>query len=69
MNWIGIALALYVFMADSLAVVRQGLDATMTMLPEEFNWPLFVVALLLMAAPIGHFWRGSYSLARTSART
>jgi hypothetical protein len=69
LNWIGIALALYVFMADSLAVVRHGMEATTTMLPEQFNWPIFVVALVLMAAPLGHFMRGPFSLTRTSART
>jgi hypothetical protein len=41
--WLGIALALYVFMADSL----RARD-----LPTTFNWPLFAVALALMAAPV-----------------
>ncbi len=54
LNWLGIALALYVFMADSLRNVREGIDATRTMLPTTFNWPLFVVALALMAAPVAH---------------
>jgi hypothetical protein len=43
--WLGIALALYVFMADSL----RGRD-----LPTTFNWPVFAFALALMAAPIAH---------------
>jgi hypothetical protein len=52
---IGIALALYLFMADSLRVVRQGLDATRYVLPSPFNWPVFCVALLLMTAPVALF--------------
>lgn len=52
LNWIGIALALYVFMADSLRTVHQGLDATRHVLPKTFNWSMFSVALALMAAPV-----------------
>jgi hypothetical protein len=51
-NRIGVALALYLFMADSLRAVLQGLDVTSTVLPQAFNWPVFVVALALMAAPV-----------------
>jgi hypothetical protein len=58
LNWLGIALALYVFMEDALRTVPQGIDATRTVLPTDFNWPVFVVALALMAAPIAHIaWR------------
>jgi hypothetical protein len=58
LSWIGIALALYVFMADSLRAAHQGLDAAMTVLPESFNWPAFGVAAALMAAPVAHMaWR------------
>ena len=52
LNWLGIALALYVFMADSIRMLPQGLDAVTKTLPESFNWPLYWVALALMAAPI-----------------
>ena len=52
LNWLGIALALYVFMADALRAVPNGLDATRTVLPAAFNWPVFLVALALMAAPV-----------------
>ena len=41
LNWLGIALALYVFMADALRAVPQGLDATRMVLPTVFNWPVF----------------------------
>jgi hypothetical protein len=55
---LGIALALYVFMADSISQVQQGRDVSAWVLPTEFNWPIFVVALLLMAAPLASIgWR------------
>lgn len=53
----GIALALYVFMADALRAVQNGTDAALV-LPVTFNWPLFSAALLLMTAallPAGWF--------------
>lgn len=52
LNFSGVALALYVFMADSIAASHRGLEAIRTVLPEKFNWLLFGVALLLMAAPL-----------------
>jgi glutamine cyclotransferase len=51
LNGIGIALALFVFMADSLRTVHQGLDVS-RVLPERFDWSMFCVALTLMAAPV-----------------
>ena len=47
----GIAIALYVFMADALHHVYQRHTVSTQVLPTEFNWALFCVALLLMAAP------------------
>jgi hypothetical protein len=49
---VGIALALYVFMADALRVMGQGADTLRNTLPVRFNWPVFAAALLLMSAPI-----------------
>jgi hypothetical protein len=49
---LGTALALYVFMADSLHLLHQGIEATRQVLPTRFNWPLFSVALVLMAMPV-----------------
>ncbi len=49
---IGAALVLYVFMADALRVAGQGTDAVRNVLPAKFQWPLFGVALALMAAPV-----------------
>jgi hypothetical protein len=52
LNASGTALALYVFMADSLRAASGGADALRNVLPRQFNWPLFCVALVLMAAPL-----------------
>ena len=55
---LGTALALYVFMADSFLAVSQGVDATRTVLPTVFNWPVFALAVTLMAAPVAQLaWR------------
>jgi len=51
-NFIGAALALYVFMAHYLREARLGPNIWRTLLPTQFRWPLFCVALILMAAPI-----------------
>jgi hypothetical protein len=57
-SWVGIALALYVFMADSLRTVDQGPDAIRQVLPTAFDWLAFSVALALMATPAAHMgWR------------
>lgn len=52
LNLIGVTLALYVFMADAIRVFRGGAAALRNLLPAHFNWPLFGVALALMAAPL-----------------
>jgi len=52
LNFTGVALALYAFMADAIATAPRGLGAIRTMLPDRFNWPLFCVALALMSAPL-----------------
>jgi hypothetical protein len=49
---LGAALALYVFMADALWAAPHGLEAVRTVLPQTFNWPLFLVGWALMAAPV-----------------
>ena len=48
----GAALALFVFMADALWAAGKGTEALRTMLPVRFNWPLFSLALALMALPL-----------------
>src|SRR5438094_1045131 len=58
LNFLGIALALYVFMADTLRAAGQSIEVLRNVLPPSFNWPLFCLALLLMAAPIAQvLWR------------
>jgi len=52
MNVMGTLLALYVFMADAIRVADGGVNALRDLLPTRFNWPLFNVALILMAAPV-----------------
>jgi hypothetical protein len=52
LNFIGMALALYIFMADSIRVSSGGVDALRNLLPTTFNWLMFLVALTLMAAPM-----------------
>lgn len=52
LNTGGVLLALYVFMADAIVALGGGIEAVRTVLPTRFNWPLFLVALALMAAPI-----------------
>ena len=49
---IGAALALFTFMADAIGTADQGTEALRNMLPVRFNWPLFGVALALMALPV-----------------
>jgi hypothetical protein len=52
LNTLGICLALGVFMEDSLRVSGQGEEVVRRTLPRHFQWPLFGLALMLMAAPI-----------------
>jgi hypothetical protein len=54
LGWAGIVLALAVFMADAWRALPNGRQAVMEVLPTTFNWPLFWVALLLMASPALH---------------
>jgi len=51
---VGVAVALAVFMIDAWRALPDGRDAVLRMLPTTFNWPLFCVALLLMASPALH---------------
>jgi hypothetical protein len=54
LGWVGIALALAVFMIDAWRALPDGRDAVVQVLPTTFNWPLFSVALLLIASPVLH---------------
>jgi hypothetical protein len=50
----GVVLALAVFMIDAWRALPDGRQALLEVLPTTFNWPLFWVALLLMALPVVH---------------
>lgn len=50
----GIGLALAIFMIDAWRALPHGRDAVLQVLPTAFNWPLFLVALLLMTSPLLH---------------
>jgi len=52
LNGMGVGVALYVFMFDALHASGRGVEAVRQVLPQHFHWPLFGVALALMAAPI-----------------
>lgn len=54
LNFLGLAIALYVFMADCLRVRGGGVDAIRKVLPERFQTALFCAALGLMSAPVIH---------------
>jgi hypothetical protein len=47
----GVLLALGVFMIDAWRALPYGRDAVLQVLPTTFNWPVFWVALILMASP------------------
>jgi len=51
---IGSVLALALFMVDAWRALPNGRDAVLRVLPTSFNWPLFWVALLLIALPVLH---------------
>jgi hypothetical protein len=50
----GTMLALAVFMIDAWRALPYGRDAVLRVLPDNFNWPLFCVALVLMSLPAVH---------------
>ncbi len=52
LNLIGVILALIIFMLPALQALANGLTSVRQVLPNQFNWLLFSMALLLMAAPI-----------------
>jgi len=55
----GAMLALYAFMSDAIHAPKWDADTLTNILPVSFNWPLFLLALVLMAAPIVElgWWR------------
>ena len=55
----GTLLALYVFMTDAIHAPKWDAETLNNILPVSFNWMLFIVALVLMAAPVVElaWWR------------
>jgi hypothetical protein len=51
MNLCGVVLALSVFMQDTLAAAKHGTEAVRHVMPHQFNWRLFGLALTFMSAP------------------
>jgi len=49
---LGCFIALYTFMADTLCVAGNGVNAIRTTLPVSFNWLAFTIALAMIAAPV-----------------
>ncbi len=52
LNLAGVGLALYTFMAEAIRALPGGEAAVRQALPVSFNWPLFGLALALMAVPV-----------------
>ena len=57
---VGVIVALYVFMADAIRAVQRG-ESLEHVLPQSFNWPLFLVAWALMAVPAIDLFRKYFS--------
>jgi hypothetical protein len=68
LNFLGICLALYLFMADTMRVAGHDLEALRHFLPTRFNWPLFGLAFALMAAPVLGLCRHQLSWASQAVR-
>jgi len=52
LNFFGVGLALYTFMAPALQVLQSGEQAVRQALPDSFNWALFGLAFTLLAVPV-----------------
>ncbi len=50
-GFLGGILALFVFMADALLALASGRPDWNVLAPGEFRWPVFLLALAMMAAP------------------
>ena len=52
LNISGVGLALYTFMATALQTLPEGEMAVRRALPISYDWPLFLLALALLAVPL-----------------
>jgi hypothetical protein len=69
LGWVGIVLALAVFMIDAWRALPDGRDAVLQVLPTTFNWPVFGAALLLMATPLAHTGRSAFAFGLRRGRS
>jgi hypothetical protein len=53
-------------MTDALRALPDGREAVLHVLPATFNWPLFSIALVLLAAPVARLVYRGMSLRRPS---
>jgi len=56
-NLAGVGLALYTFMAEAIRTLPLGAEAVRQSLPASFDWPLFGLALALLAVPLADLGR------------
>jgi hypothetical protein len=69
LNATGIALALYIFMADSLQQLARLKNGMAFLLPTQFNWLLFSAALVLMSTPLFTIGRPKWGRLMTGWRS
>ena len=69
LNATGIALALYIFMADSLQQLPRLKNGMAFLLPTQFNWLLFCAALVLMSTPLFTIRRPTWGRLMTGWRS
>lgn len=50
----GIGLALYAFMADSINGYPRSFEGAWNILPKNFDWPVFLAGAFLMLVPVFH---------------
>jgi hypothetical protein len=66
LHMLGILLALYVFMADSIHAALKGINTNLYLPPTRFDWTVFALALGMIASPIMEMLR-QYRLSRGEA--
>jgi hypothetical protein len=59
---VGAMIALYTFMESAIRVFARGEDVVRSVLPTQFNWAMFLLALALMALPIAIILSGRNDL-------
>ena len=61
---VGGALALYAFMESAMRALPQGVESLMPLRPERFQWPLFLLGVVGLSAPVVELaWRTRRSAA------